>query len=101
MSYDERRDTIHDRRHLNITQLATLIMLALQLAAIVWGAASLKASVDALERAASSLEIETQANRARITDVHTDVEVIKDRLGIRTTVTTPPRGSGPPGRNNP
>lgn len=80
---DEHRDLDHDRRHPSVSQVATLIMLALQLAALVWGAATLTASVNALERAAEALAIETRYNRDRISEVQQDVEVVKDRLGIR------------------
>ena len=68
-----------DRRHVPLSQVATLVMLALQLAALVWGAATLKSSVDQLKVTVEDIGAEMKVNRARITGLELEQAIIRDR----------------------
>lgn len=66
---------VYDRRHVSLPALIAIITLILQLGALVWGAATLKSSVDNL----SVLAREMQKD---IRNVQTDMSALKVDVGI-------------------
>jgi hypothetical protein len=69
-----------DRRHLSITQVAVVLGMLAQLAALVWGAATLSASVNSLRE--TMIIVTTQINAIQTTVNAQSVElgILKDRV---------------------
>jgi hypothetical protein len=68
-----------DRRHTPLSQIATLVMLALQLAALVWGAATLKAAVDQLESTVINIGVDIRENQVKINRLELEQAILHDR----------------------
>ena len=72
-----------ERRHPQISDLLSLILLVLQFGALVWGASAIKSSVDQLKEAVAELKIQSKSNYDKIVETRTEVEILRSRLPAR------------------
>lgn len=68
-----------DRRHLSTSEFVSLVMLALQFGALVWGAATLKSSVDELRVTMSEITRQIRDTQSMVNGLTVDVGILKDR----------------------
>jgi hypothetical protein len=74
-----RRSTWGDRRHLSVTETVSLVILVLQLAAIVWGAATLKASVDTLKGESGATRVDVANMASALQSLTVDVRLLQQQ----------------------
>lgn len=78
-STDEHRSP-GDRRHPSLTDVAVIVGLSVQLAAIVWGASALKSSVDSLRDTMVTMSQQMKETQNTVVDLKVDVSVLKNQV---------------------
>lgn len=70
---------LFDRRHLSLPAVIAIFTLILQLGALVWGAATLKAAVEGLGITAKELQTDMRTLQSDVGILKVDVGVLKAR----------------------
>lgn len=78
-STDEHRSP-GDRRHPSLTEIAVIVGLSVQLAAIVWGASALKSAVDSLQATMITMSSQMRETQGAVVDLKVDVGVLKNQV---------------------
>ncbi len=68
-----------DRRHLSLAQVAVVVAMLAQLAALVWGAATINASVDGLTKSMILVTRQIETTQTAVNALSVTVGILKDR----------------------
>lgn len=69
-----------DRRHMSVSDVATLIGLMISVATIVWGASAIKSSVDSLREAMVLMTAQVKETQTVVNRLSVDVGILQDRV---------------------
>lgn len=69
-----------ERRHVSVSEVATILMLVVQFGALIWGASALKSSVDELRISMIETSRQSRETQTTINQLTLDVGILKDRV---------------------